>query len=44
MSAASTQNNSMFTPSGMGMSQNISTPRRESSSFYNIEIPDFLRK
>ena len=41
---SSSQNTSMFTPSGMGMSQNISTPRRESSSFYNIEIPDFLRK
>ncbi len=36
--------NTMFTPSGMGMSQNVSAPRRESSSFYNIEIPDFLKK
>ncbi len=43
---SSTSNNSMFTSTGMSSLSSNPTPvrRSESSSFYNIEIPDFLKK
>ena len=45
-SSSTTNNNSMFTSSSMGSLSSNPTPvrRAESSSFYNIEIPDFLKK
>ena len=44
MGSSSSSSNSMYSGAGFGMSSNPSPVRRDSSNFYNIEIPDFLKK